>query len=243
MAENEIVKHTETIYKALKNKEVTWLHKLKEITIEILIIVFAVTISIWFHNWSDELHEKKQEKEFLIGMQKDLQADLVNLEGSLHFYQFALAGDDYFLKVGGGAPVNKDSVNKYAGVFFSSANLEPHASRYEGLKGSDNFNIIENKELLDNIIDLHESIFARIIHLDTYYHDDISNKMVPYVSTTVKLTPAAGIINAGEVVKTSQMRILLITMQSLIKNNILATHLDAIKKCNEISKEIDEDLK
>jgi hypothetical protein len=81
MAENEIVKHAEAAYKAVKNPETSWLHKLKEVLIEIFIIVFAVSLSIWFHNWSDSLHERREEREFLKGMKGDIQADLNVIRG------------------------------------------------------------------------------------------------------------------------------------------------------------------
>jgi hypothetical protein len=243
MAEEEIAKHTKKIYRTLKNKEDSWLHKLKEIIVEILIIVFAVSISIWFHNWSDRIHEREEEKEFLTGLQKDLKGDLVNLNESLQFYRYALAGTHYFIAIGNGAPINKDSVNKFNNVFFSSTDLEPHTSRYEGLKGSNSFGIIENKELLNDIIDLHESIFTRINTLDRYYHDDISNKMVPFISTRVVLSANGASSNGKELAQTSEMRILMMTMNGYIRGNILDAHQAAIAKCNQISMEIDKELK
>ena len=80
MSENEIVKHVEAAYKVANDPEKNWLHKLKEILIEIFIIVFAVTLSIWFHNWSDSLHEHKEEREFLRGLKTDLQAFVYEFE-------------------------------------------------------------------------------------------------------------------------------------------------------------------
>jgi hypothetical protein len=53
MADQEIVKHTKKIYKVWHSKEHTFMQKFKEFLLEIFIIVFAVTLSIWFHNWSE----------------------------------------------------------------------------------------------------------------------------------------------------------------------------------------------
>src|SRR5580693_1489312 len=99
MAENEIVKHVEAAYKALKSPNTNWLHKLKEVLIEIAIIVFAVSISIWFHNWSDSLHEHREEREFLLGMKSDIQADLGNARGDSTFYATQLYRLGYFERV------------------------------------------------------------------------------------------------------------------------------------------------
>ncbi len=67
MAEDEIIKHTKAAYKAFKDPEKDWIHKLKEILLEVLIIVFAVSVSIWLHNWSESVKDKNEEKEFLRG--------------------------------------------------------------------------------------------------------------------------------------------------------------------------------
>jgi hypothetical protein len=57
MAEDEIAKHTKKIYKTWRAKELNFWHKLKEIMVEIFIIVFAVTVSIWFPNRSEHSNE------------------------------------------------------------------------------------------------------------------------------------------------------------------------------------------
>jgi hypothetical protein len=47
--QDEVTKHTRKIFKTIKNPSHTFSEKLKEIVVEILIIVFAVTLSIWLH--------------------------------------------------------------------------------------------------------------------------------------------------------------------------------------------------
>src|SRR5580692_8786121 len=152
MAENEIVKHAEAAYKAVNNPGTHWLHKLKEVLIEIFIIVFAVSMSIWFHNWSDSIHQHKEEREFLTGLKQDLAADLSQAQGDSAFYSGLLTGLQYFQRIATGEALAPDSLKIYQGVFFSNVDLEPHISRYEGLKGSGKFSIIENTDLLNNII-------------------------------------------------------------------------------------------
>ncbi len=74
MAEQEIINHAKAIYELSKDRGRKWQHKFKEVLSEILIIVFAVSISIWFHNWSESWKDRSEEKEFYIGLKKDLQA-------------------------------------------------------------------------------------------------------------------------------------------------------------------------
>ena len=50
MAEHEIIKHTKKAFKILKSSDMSLKNKLADILTEILIIVFAVSISIWLSN-------------------------------------------------------------------------------------------------------------------------------------------------------------------------------------------------
>src|SRR5258708_19013112 len=80
--EDEVSKHTRKIYRAIKDPRHSFAEKTKEIVIEILIIVFAVTLSIWFHSWSEHRHEQKEVREFLTGLKDDLNKDINLLEAN-----------------------------------------------------------------------------------------------------------------------------------------------------------------
>ncbi len=241
MAEDEIRKHTKAAYDALRDKEKGWKHKLKDILVEVVIIVFAVTVSIWFHNLSEEMQDHKEEKEFLTGMKKDLQEDTANLNSSLQFYRFSLAGITYFEKVGAGDTLSQDSLRTYGNLFFSSTELQAHISRYEALKGSGKFSIVEDKQLLNNIIDLHESILNRIEILNTYYAQYIQ-KVTSFIAEHTQLDQRGNITNGQELLRLPQMRFLLNYGQGTIAGNLIQAHEEGIQKCNELSQEIDKAL-
>ena len=57
--EHEVQGHSKKIYKAWKDPRKKFWDKVKDIGIEIGIIVFAITLSIWFHSWSQHRHEQK----------------------------------------------------------------------------------------------------------------------------------------------------------------------------------------
>jgi hypothetical protein len=241
MAEDEIRKHANTAIKIVKDTEAGWKHKLKDIFVEVLIIVFAVTVSIWFHNWSDKMQEQKEEKVFLTGFRKDLKGDTDNIQSSLGFYRKSAAGIRYFAKVGAGDSLNNDSLKKYSYIFFSSTTLDAHISRYEALKSSGKLSIIENPELLNNIIDLNESTLSRIQLLNDLYLKFIG-KTSDYIQLNAQLSPKGAITNAPTILSTSQWRFLMIFGQSSIVQNVIPAHEDGLKKCRELIKEINREL-
>jgi hypothetical protein len=241
MAEQEIIKHAKKTYAILKSKENGWKHKLLDMIIEILIIVFAVSLSIWLHNWSEKRTDDKEEKEFLIGLKKDLEIDLEEMTSSKTFYENTLIGIHYFLINGDGKVMNRDSINKYSGVFFSSTDLDPRMGRYEGLKSSGKFKIIENNELLNNIINLHEGNIQRIRELNEKYYQH-NEKLESVIYQNTRLTKD-GIENAEVVASRSDFKILLSVNGGIISNNIIRAHEDGIRKIHEILKQIDEEIK
>ena len=53
MAELEVAKNLKKAVEIAKSEKHTWKDKLKEIALEIVIIVFAVSLSIYLHSWSE----------------------------------------------------------------------------------------------------------------------------------------------------------------------------------------------
>src|SRR3982074_2016380 len=80
--QDELTKHGLKLYKTMADRKHSFGEKFKEILIEIAIIVFAVTLSIYFHGWSEHRHEQKEVKEFLKGLKGDLADDIKLLENS-----------------------------------------------------------------------------------------------------------------------------------------------------------------
>ncbi|HEV3414280.1 MAG TPA: hypothetical protein VG101_17490 [Puia sp.] len=210
--------------------------------IEIAIIVFAVSLSIWFHNWSDSLHERKEEREFLLGMKTDIQADLENARGDRDFYATQLYRLEYFQRVAIGQPLSSDSLMAYQGVFFSNTNLEPHISRYEGLKGSGKLGIIENADLRNNIINLHEEAIKHAEILDGYYTDYV-NRISNYIQEHASLSPDyKSILNSRDLVRTSQMRFLMVYGTSFLSRNVISANDTCIVRCQRLIRQINEEL-
>src|ERR1700748_3649113 len=134
MAEDEIAKHTKKIYKTWKTKELDLWHKLKEIIVEIFIIVFAVTVSIWFNNRSEHSHQQEDVKVFLLGLQKDLTADIAEMQEDRRSYQMQKAVFTYIEHAKLGETLNSDSLAYYANWIYNTTALNPNNGRFEGFK-------------------------------------------------------------------------------------------------------------
>jgi hypothetical protein len=241
MAEQEIINHAKAIYELSKDRGRKWQHKLKEVLSEILIIVFAVSISIWFHNWSESWKDRSEEKEFYIGLKKDLQADLVEMHGDRDGYKHSLVGVAYLESVGRGGPFSLDSLGKYTGLIFGNTMIAPRISRFEALKSSGRLDILRNKDLLIDISDLYQKDFPHVAMVNDYFNNWRQHSIFPFVIDHLLLDSAGDGTNWPTVLRMPQMRLLIHQEEAM--NDCVDAYTLAINKAEQIVKEIDEELK
>jgi Family of unknown function (DUF6090) len=238
--EDDITKHTKKIFQIAKGTQHSLFVKMKDISTEIIIIIIAVTISIALQNWNTERHNRQEEREFLQGFKNDLQGDIRNMESSKAFYEESVRGLTYFLKVTKiPSAINNDSINKYSDIFFSNTSLDPHIERYEALKSTGKFTIIQNKELSNKIIGLQEVIIQRIHILNEKYYSH-QERLETIISQNIQITPDG--MNISLLLHRSDIFLLLSIGRNLIINNIIPFHTEGIKLCKDIIAQIDEEL-
>jgi hypothetical protein len=146
--QDEVAKHTTKIYKEIKNPGHGWMEKVKEVIIEILIIVFAVSLSIWFHNWSDHRREQREAAEFLRGIRVDLTQDIQQLDANK---MLALGVDSNFTRLNVMNETGEiDTVDTHVVgnlLQFDMTATHPNIGRYEGFKSSGKIGTIEDDSL------------------------------------------------------------------------------------------------
>ena len=169
MAEQEVVKHTKKIYKIWNDKEKNFWHKAKEFLIEILIIVFAVSLSIWLHDKSEHNSQQKEVKEFLLGLREDLLSDITEMTGDKNAYIDQGKAFAYITSVKVDGTLNPDSLQKHRNAMTNVTRLQQNNGRIEGFKASGKIGNIEDKSLQNDIMDLYqESIPSLLSSTDAY---------------------------------------------------------------------------
>lgn len=151
--QEEVNKHTRKIFKEIKNKKHSFTEKLKEVAIEILIIVFAVTLSIWLHNRAEHRHEQKQVRLFLTGLRDDLQKDLELLETNRSI--LARVGSDFGFLLN---LIQKKQLSTQTDsallhkTRYEIVETHLNVGRYEGFKSSGKLETIETDSLKEKIL-------------------------------------------------------------------------------------------
>ncbi len=160
--EDEVAKHGKKMYKIWTSDEHGWQHKLQEFIVEIAIIVLAVTVSIWLHNLSEKRHEHAEAKVYLKGLRTDLLSDIKEMKSDSATYAEQKKFFKY-LSENHSKSFDTTYFKNYYWMFNNEIFLVPNISRFEALKYSGKMNFIENKDLLDEIINLYEEKIPMLV--------------------------------------------------------------------------------
>src|SRR5882757_6144912 len=157
--QDELTKHGLKIYKTMSDRKHTFGDKFKEILIEVFIIVFAVTLSIYFHQWSEHRHEQKEAREFLKGLKGDLTEDMRLIKDSRATTanvqkNFTYA---YHLKKG---QIADSTLHHY--FIYNLVSTHLNSARYEGFKSSGKIGNIENDSLREFILVYYQQTMPNI---------------------------------------------------------------------------------
>jgi hypothetical protein len=157
--QDELTKHGLKIYKTMADRKHSFGEKLKEILIEIFIIVFAVTLSIYLHGWSESRHEQKEVKEFLRGLKGDLADDIKLLKDSRHTTARVQSNFDtaYHLKQN---QVPDSILHRY--FIYDAVTTHLNSARYEGFKSSGKMENIEDDSLKQNILIYYQQTMSNL---------------------------------------------------------------------------------
>jgi hypothetical protein len=240
MADQEVIKHVKHAVDVARSQR-PWTHKLQEILLEIVIIVFAVSVSIWLHNWSESRKDREEERDFMVGLKQDLQADMVEERSDIANYQNVLRGMAYFLRIGNGETMTMDSAIKYQPILFSTIQIDPRVARFEALRGSGRLGIVRDKELLVNIADLYTKDFIHLRRVNDFLSALRTDRLLPFFASHIQINAQGTVAtNLAEVFRMPEARVLLTTLASA--RGVIVNYDSVIAKSNLIIKEIDRDL-
>ena len=85
--QDEVIKHFGKILNIFKTSNQSFIKKATEIAIEIFIIVFAVSFSIWLHGLREHYKEQKEVKIFLVNIREDIKQDINWLKLDIEEYK------------------------------------------------------------------------------------------------------------------------------------------------------------
>ena len=227
MAEEEKIRgHAKHALQALTDKTKKWKDRIKDFLWEVFIILVAVNITLWFHNWNDKRQEKKDMSLYLNTIKMELKENAENFEKYAGWLQKSANYANY-LKSNAKNPLNKDSLNYYAVTNGEGCGYMNTNSLTTSLFTSYAFEMFKNSAVMSKVSDteLLSSIWkAYTLVVYTKGHIDDSFK-----------------IKSDEAVKEQQLiaegKIVAIPMQSFYNTDYVTS---MINHCHDASQTIKE---
>lgn len=232
--QEEVKKHSKKIYNAMKNPKHTFADKIKEVSIEIFIIVFAVTLSIWLHSWSAHRHQQEEVSAFLGNLKNDLTNDIKKIDIEIGAYQESNIGYEKILSL---TTLQLDSIykskNKVNFPIYSHGQII-NAANYEGFKSSGKIGYIENEILKQKILIYYQIFAPSIIEVDKIYNDYLFKCFDKMIENADK--PEEKIYSDPKFKKTIEFLV------KLGKNNIRVYDKNVKRVANELIEEIEKEI-
>lgn len=237
MSESEIAKYTKKIIETAKEEEKSPWKKIKDITLEIVIIIFSVSLSIGFHSWSEERHEQSEVKSFLRGVQIDLKKDMAEMRQDIQAYKNQKKAFNYLGNIPTSKVASNDSLLIYAPYFYNFTGYGGNTGRYEGFKSSGKIAFIENDSLQDHILDLYEEKIP-LLTVSTDFYKNQKLKFSDYITENTVDYPNGNItkIMASSPIK-NRSKIYLASV-----NQIIANYEGCITRMESIVNEIESEF-
>jgi len=167
--QDEVTKHTKKVFREIKNPHHSLGQKATEIIIEIAIIVFAVTLSISLHNWSEHRHEHQVAGEFLKGLRTDLFKDIEALEENRKTIVNLDSNYSYLLGVKKEQRDDKAlSSQIHRHLIYDITSTHLNTARYDGFKSSGKIETISNDSLKEKILFYYQQTITNVTDLENF---------------------------------------------------------------------------
>jgi hypothetical protein len=218
--EHEVHGHVKKVYKAWKNPHKNAWGTFKEIAIEIGIIVFAITLSIWFHSWSEKRHDQAQVVSFLKDLKIDLTKNLKQFEVQKKQYEYFQNSFIFFYYSQSKKDLPRDSLAKYLPAIQQTDPFITRTGQYEGFKSAGKLINIEDKKVLTDLTGLYQEDIPLIISSINEYNT-FKFKMQDQAIQLIKMDKS-GMSNLDEVILVPRVKVYcqILASTESIQNNL-----------------------
>ena len=237
--EDKMVEHAKKAIETLTDKKKNRKEKIGDFLLEILIIIIAVNITIWFHNWSEQRHERALEKEFLIGTWEDLSINRQNLDVS--GFQATI---DYYDSVWAHIKdhrIDKAYVDTNSFALVNTSYFIYDNSRFENFKSSGYLRLIENETLAKNITRLYANDLPWRVEMDNTFFNEIRQNFTTYIGSKVRID-SSGFMYVSELLNDPGVQFHIYFYGMVLKQRQNQMHNLSLR-AGEVMDEIDKELK
>jgi hypothetical protein len=228
--QEELVKHSRKILRIFRKTDATFIKKSAETGIEILIIVFSVSLSIWLHGLKEHHKEQKEVRIFLANIREDLKQDIQWLMSDTAEYKREEMQLDDIAKLASlkAVDLKKEDIEVSFPMYLFMNKI--NNGNYEGFKSSGKIGFIENEDLKKEILNYYQQDALKIVEMNSLFNQYQIETFDSFDNTLDDYT----------IIQKIQTRIEF--LQLLAETNYRFCSNTLIKKANDLISAIDEEL-
>ena len=216
-----------------RNEKVKW----KYLISEILLIVIAINVGLWFNNLNDHRKERNLESKILHEFVVSLNSDRTDMLSNIQTHKKGIESCVRLLK---NKTENIDTLKSDLGLSYSSTYLIADLSSYESLK-SIGFQLIKNDEIRHGITKLYNVDYKTITEAENnhkricnFFDEKISDMYVVENNKTIFKEPNSTAIN--------RLKVSLIYLQNSHRNMKSTYEIELLSNIEDLISKINQEL-
>src|SRR5579863_166750 len=186
MSAHDIIKQSTRIAGVVNDESKKIRQKAGEILLEIIIIVFAITLSLFFERWRQNVEDHELERTFLLGLKDDLRKDVSHLEAASASWVQMGNATHYFIKPENQINWSRDSINYWGSRCFHNVYFFPSTNRYEALKSTGKINVIGDRRLQNDIVDLYQTKIPDLEQQLNFFNTFANSQVLVFLVNNLK---------------------------------------------------------
>lgn len=182
---------------------------LKYYMAELLILVLGISLSFLLNEWRVVRAERNLEEELLTQFRDNLILDSLSLSAQLNSLDLRMKAAQNLLRIEEDTPYN-DTTARNLIFILNSGSFQPTDITYQEMRSLGKSRLIENKELLQETIQLYETDYDRLNEWVEADKTFLMNDLLPYMNREL---PFARLYNFGALSPTKKREMMKVLIQ------------------------------
>jgi hypothetical protein len=208
-------------------KNIKW----TQLLLELLVVIFGVSIAFYLDNWKEIRKSKKTELEYLTSFKNDLEQDTLQLSKLIDTLKHQNQNCQNLIRCIYSNNLEDEHILDYSISLMFITNFIPHAATYKSMASSGQLSLITDFELRKKLVDQYDITYSNLELLDRFNQTQVFDYKLPYIHDNMQYQ--RGGISNTEAMKTNKY-----VNMTLATYHFLNKKIDEYSAANNLAKEL-----
>ena len=159
--------------------------KLLNLGLELLVVIFGVTIAFWLSSWGEKQKAKKLQIEYLLSFKNDLEKDTLILGEHIDSLQVMHGHCGKLIECIYARDFDNDSLLTYSLSLFTMLEFIPHSATFKSLTTSGQLQTISDFELRKQLVDQYDITYTFLRTIDDLNQSQVYDYKMPFLHDNI----------------------------------------------------------